>query len=334
MHVGMRGTFAAFAVIFAVGLAGCSNSGTSLLPGATDPIANNEMQAPATAARSTIAIAPVIGAPASVAKQIVDQLGAEAQKSSIAVAANVNDQVDYTIRGYIVAARESTGTKVSYIWDVTNPTGARVHRITGEEVVSGAGAGDPWASVSPEVIAVIAAKTSQQLKAWMPQKAPPSAAPAVADNNQNANQLASAAGSNAAVEPGTSSATTGSIGRVSDVTALVPQVVGAPGDGSTSLAAALRNELLRNGVKPTPPGQPAYRVEGRVKMGPVTDGQQPIKIDWMVRDPKGVNLGTVSQENKIPAGSLNGNWGSTATAAATAATQGILKLLPQKTASR
>ena len=69
-------------------------------------------------------------------------------------------------------------------------------------------------------------------------------------------------------------------------------------------------------------------------MGPADNGEQPIKIDWVVRDPKGVSLGTVSQENKIPAGSLNGNWGSTASAAATAATQGILKLLPKQTASR
>ena len=58
------------------------------------------------------------------------------------------------------------------------------------------------------------------------------------------------------------------------------------------------------------------------------------KIDWVVKDPGGKSLGTVSQENKIPAGSLDGQWGGTATAAAVAATQGILKLLPQQTASR
>jgi hypothetical protein len=96
----------------------------------------------------------------------------------------------------------------------------------------------------------------------------------------------------------------------------------------------LRNELMRNGVKPAPPGAASYRVEGRVKMGAASDGQQPIKIDWVVKDPRGQSLGTVSQENKIPAGSLDGTWGPTATAAAVAATQGILKLLPQQTASR
>lgn len=342
---GMRSTIAALIVILAGGLAGCSSGGGGgLLQGGTNPLATNAVAPSTQSSRAKIAIAPVIGAPDSIAKQIVAQLGSETAKSNIAVSNTAGEQVDYTLRGYIVAAREATGTKVSYIWDVTNPTGARVHRITGEEVVNGAGAGDPWASVSPQLIQVIAQKTGGQLSTWMPQKArsttsptPVATAPAAVGT-----QVASAAATpvarsgvpSASTIPGTSNTTTSSIGRAGAVTALVPSVVGAPGDGSTALASALRNELLRNGVSPTPPGAPAYRVEGRVKLGAAQAGQQPIKIDWVVRDPQGVNLGTVSQENKIPAGSLNGKWGSTANAAATAATQGILKLLPQRTASR
>jgi hypothetical protein len=345
MHVYMRSTIAALAILVAGGLAGCSTDGGSILGAGTTPLATNSvLQPPATGSRGKIAIAPVIGAPANIAKQIVDQVGVEATRGRIAIAANASEQVDYTLRGYIVAARESTGTKVSYIWDVTNPTGARVHRITGEEVVNGAGAGDPWASISPQVIGVIAAKTGQQLTAWMPEKTPAAqssltqpVASTIQPSATTPTRLATAPSStpvSPAVTSGTSPTTTSSIGRSGKVTALVPSVVGAPGDGSTALASALRNELLRNGVAPTPPGTPAYRVEGRVQLGAAEGGQQPIKIDWVVRDPKGANLGTVSQENKIPAGSLNGRWGSTATAAATAATQGILKLLPQSTAVR
>ena len=63
-------------------------------------------------------------------------------------------------------------------------------------------------------------------------------------------------------------------------------------------------------------------------------GKQKISIDWVVKDPRGNKLGTVSQKNEIPAGSLNGKWGGTASAAAAAAAQGIIRLLPQKTASR
>ncbi len=337
-HVMKRAKIAALAVITAIGLAGCSTNGGDLLQSSNSPLTETTASTSQQTSRAKIALAPVIGAPSTIASQIVAQVSTEIAKQNIAVAKTPNEQVDYTLRGYIVAARESAGTKVSYIWDVTNPTGARVHRVTGEELVKGAGTGDPWANVSPQLIQVIAAKTSSQLGQWMPQKATPTTAPVVASAATTAGQ-ASAAATTAGqtggrVASAASQATTGSIPRTGAVTALVPQVVGAPGDGSRSLAAALRNELMRNGVKPAPPGSPAYRVEGRVKMGAQQSGQQPIKIDWVVKDPNGKNLGTVSQENKIPAGSLDGQWGGTATAAAVAATQGILKLLPSQTASR
>jgi hypothetical protein len=63
-------------------------------------------------------------------------------------------------------------------------------------------------------------------------------------------------------------------------------------------------------------------------MGQGKDGKQPIQIDWTVVDPKGKKLGTVSQKNDVPQGSLDGPWGKTADAAAAAAAQGIVKLLP------
>ena len=347
MHVTKRARFAALAVITAIGLAGCSTNGGNLLQSSNSPLTDTTASTQQQTARAKIALAPVIGAPSTIASQIVAQVSTEITKQNIVVAKTPNEQVDYTLRGYIVAAREAAGTKVSYIWDVTNPTGARVHRITGEELVKGAGPGDPWATVSPQLIQVIASKTGSQLGQWMPQKAAPAAAPSaplVASAPATAaGQVGSAATAGAAaagqganrVASAASGATTGSIPRAGVVTALVPQVTGAPGDGSRSLAAALRNELMRNGVKPAPPGSAAYRVEGRVKMGANQSGQQPIKIDWVVKDPNGQSLGTVSQENQIPAGSLDGQWGGTATAAAVAATQGILKLLPQQqTASR
>ena len=52
-----------------------------------------------------------------------------------------------------------------------------------------------------------------------------------------------------------------------------------------------------------------------------------------MRDPRGKKLGTVSQRNEIPEGSLDGEWGPTATQAAGAAAQGIVKLLPQPKAT-
>ena len=95
------------------------------------------------------------------------------------------------------------------------------------------------------------------------------------------------------------------------------------------LVTAIQRELKTKGValtdRPTPA---AYRVEGAVTLGSSREGKQPIQIEWVVRDPNGKKLGTVSQKNDIPEGSLDGSWGRVADQAASAAVQGILKLLP------
>ena len=83
----------------------------------------------------------------------------------------------------------------------------------------------------------------------------------------------------------------------------MPSVTGAPGDGSTSLTAAIQRELSSKGVpSPTRPTAGAYRVEGTVTVGQAKDGKQPIQIEWMVRDPQGKKLGTVSQKQRDPGG--------------------------------
>ena len=99
------------------------------------------------------------------------------------------------------------------------------------------------------------------------------------------------------------------------------------------LSSALQRELSRQGIALVDKPGSSYRVEGKVIMGQTADGKQPIQIDWRVKDPQGKSLGTVSQKNEIPPGSLDGSWGKVADAAAAAAAQGILKLLPQAKAS-
>ena len=301
-----------------------------------------------------IAIAPVIGAPDAVAKQLQSQLTNDIEAQRISVAKSPNETAEYTLRGYVVSAREQGRTKVSYIWDVTDPAGQRVNRITGEEVISGARSSDPWAAVTPQVVNTISNKTVGSLAAWLPTQQSSAAmamsgSPAGAGTAQNspavAGNVQTSASAVAPSQPGTThstpassgaatptstaaATTTGSIARGS-VMAMVPSVAGAPGDGSVSLTSAIQRELTRNGVALTdsPTGQ-TYRVEGKVAVGQGQNGKQPIQIDWDVKDPQGKTLGTVSQKNEIPQGSLDGAWGKTADAAASAAAQGILKLLP------
>lgn len=336
--------FAVFAAVMAFSLGGCE-TGASLFGNSADPNASTTIgQAPAADISQTakIAIAPVIGAPDAVAKQLQAQLTSSIETHRITVAKGANDKAEFTLRGYVVSAREKGRTKVSYIWDVTDPSGKRVNRITGEEVLSGAQTKDPWAAVTPQVVDTIANKTASSLVSWLPSQtvapvamatgatgattpAPtPLANPTQTSNAQQPLQSGATYTPSAAGGP-----TTGSIERPAGVTTMVPSVVGAPGDGSVALTGALQRELTKSGVTLTETASAqTYRVEGKVAVGEGANGKQPIQIDWNVKDPQGKKLGTVSQKNEIPQGSLDGSWGKTADAAAAAAAAGILKLLP------
>lgn len=327
-HLRKRLAFAALATFFAAGLGACSGD-SNILGNSGD---NSQLLSQQTAvqpapAPSQIAIAPVIGAPEAAGNQLTSQLAQALGQKSISIAQSPADRADFTLRGYIVAAKERTGTKVSYIWDVTDPTGQRVHRITGEELAAKTDSRDPWTAVTPDVMQSITSKTATAIGTWMQSDA------AVANVRPAGQPVRTAALSDsgaAAPPPAAPPTATASIASSGPVTAMVPSITGAPGDGSVSLTSALQRELSRNGIalSDRPTGN-TYRVEGRVNLGQGQNGKQPIQIDWHVKDPQGKQLGTVSQKNEIPEGSLDGSWGNTADAAAGAAAQGILKLLPQ-----
>lgn len=344
-------SFAAFA------LAGCE-SGSNLLAGGDNAGPQTAIATPPAATNAQTArleIAPVIGAPDNISRDLQTQLTASMERNKISVARAPGGKGEYTLRGYIVAAREKTGSKISYIWDVTDQTGKRANRITGEEFAAGAGK-DPWSSITPQIVQSIADKTAAQIASWLPGNANvpvasntgTNAPAAVTPDALKVAAAATPAVANGALPAATPAAlttaantpaaaigpTTGSIDSGATVATMVPQVTGAPGDGSATLTTAIQRELTKNGVALTgTPGAATYKVEGKVAMGQGKDGKQPIQIDWNVIDPKGKKLGTVSQKNEVPQGSLDGAWGKTADAAAAAAAQGILKLLPQQKAS-
>jgi hypothetical protein len=326
------------------GLMGCETGGSLF---GNSSVANQEpaptKQVVAQAPIAKVSVAPVIGAPDNIAKQIQQEFTSAVEKQRVSVVTSKEERADYTLRAYVVAAKDKNATKVSYIWDVTDPTGKRVNRITGEEVVSGNASKDPWASLTPTVAQNIATKAAGSFLAWLPSQATQTpTAPAVAGGQPvgigaqpiAAAQQAETAKSTtlAATKQAAAGPTTGSIsGRPGTVMAMVPSVTGAPGDGSSSLTAAIQRELTGRGVNVTDKVvTTAYRVEGSVSVGQPKEGKQSIHIEWQVKDPQGKKVGTVSQRNEIPEGSLDGAWGQTAEQAAGAAAQGIIKLLPQQ----
>ena len=282
----------------------------------------------ATEQKPKIAIAPIIGAPQAVTSALNERLRISARERNIQIVGS--DAADYTLRGYLATSPEKGGYKLSHIWDITDPKGARVHRVLGEDIVKGKSS-DPWALVNSTVVQGVAAKTMIGVGRWLPKAgkaagAPPKPAVASASASREPDVAAEARANaqklrDAKAEPN----------KPRKVMAYVPSVIGAPGDGGKSLTAALRQRLASRGIPVAPrAGNGLYQVRGVVRMGQPAGGRQSIQIDWGVLDPTGKRLGTVSQKNQIPAGSLDGAWGKTATLAADAATKGIIELLPKQ----
>ena len=154
----------ALAILALASLGGCgggagnpssSSSGGSWLSGTTKWFGGSK----------TIAVAPIVGAPPSVAKDLSQALVTAGKDRNLTIVPSGSGEANYAMRGYLLANNESGGTKVSYVWDVSDAKGARVVRISGEEMIKGRSGGDPWKKVDAAATRAIAGKTTSQLAA-------------------------------------------------------------------------------------------------------------------------------------------------------------------------
>ena len=292
-----------FAALALVCLAGCGGgpSTSSFFSSATNLFSSS----------TKIGLAPIVGAPPPVADQFTQALVVAGKDRRLTIIPG-GGSATYTLRGYLLASSEKGGSKISYIFDVTDAKGARVARVSGDELIPGKAA-DPWDAVNGTVLNSIAGKTTSQLAASLPHG---SSTPVAAVSEGSPAATASAPPAAVALP------------RANGV--LVAPVSGAPGDGQRSLTTALKKRLYAGGIKlANGTTENVYMVKGSVVLSDASGGKQSIRIDWLVLDPSGRRLGTVSQQNTIPRGSLNGPWGAIADAAAGDAADGIIKLLPK-----
>jgi len=261
-----------------------------------------------------VSIAPIIGAPEKVTSELTKALVVAGSERNLTLIPGTSGG-NYTMRGYLLASPERRGAKISYIWDVNDAKGARVARVSGEKAVSKGSRSNPWSGVDSAVIRAIAGETASKLAANLP-------------GGRSAPVATSAPGTTAGVAAASTAARPAAAPKPSGV--LVAPVTGAPGDGRRSLTTALKKRLYKDGIKlANGTSTNVYTVKGIVKLRSASGGKESIRIDWQVLDPSGKRLGTVSQQNTIPKGSLNGPWGAIADAAAGAAADGIIKLLPK-----
>ena len=161
-------------LLAAAGLCGCVETAADIAPGAPDQ-PQFVRRPDATLSAASLAIMSVEGAPddqTAIFQQTLDQAAAQRQ---IAVASP--DAARYLAKGYLSAELVKDGASVDIVWDVFTPDKQRVQRLSDTIIVRGSG-DDPWAMVNGNVLATVAAKSADDLAAFLSNT--PEAAPGAA----------------------------------------------------------------------------------------------------------------------------------------------------------
>jgi len=300
--------------VLAVSLAGCAGGTLSGVFSGSSKKSSSSNLAP-------IAFAPIIGPPAKIGSQLSLQLVTAAQQKNIPVVTEKGKAATYTVQGFLAQSNEPKSEKFSYIWDVRDNSGNRVHRILGEEAIPAKPGAKPWSSINQVAMQKIAAKTATDLSTWLSKLG----ATAVVKRSTSGAQKPPASESSRR----TASTSTRKYTRKERIAILVPPVAGAPGDGRTALTKAIRRRLEVKGVHiASTGGSNVYKINGKVTMSRgKTAATQNVKIDWQLLSSSGRDLGSVTQQSDVPKGSLDRSWGPAALSAGNAAATEILKLI-------
>lgn len=154
-----------------------------------------------------------------------------------------------------------------------------------------------------------------------------------------ASEVASASEGTPATEVAASDVSAGSLGATAAPNQgrpifVIQTVQGAPGDGNLSLTTAIAEALRQMDAAVTvDPAQATHVVQGSVRVDTPFAGRQKVRIVWRVTTMNGEVAGQTTQENQMPQGSLDGEWGSTAGAVANAAVKGIERLFADPVAA-
>lgn len=242
--------------------------------------------------RSGILVRPVgrdgPGDPAAAAESLAAALRARGLAASTRDAGGTSQ----TLSGWATVQRLPDGRdEVLLTWELVDSAGARIGRSAQRNELS-AGA---WHAGDPEILDQVMDRAAEAIAALVQ-------GPAV-----EGPRLAGLAGARLVILP------------MRDL----------PGDGALSLPRALRSELdaARLPLADRTAGGDLL-VTCTVSLDPPREHWQEVRIVWTVtRAGDGLELGRIDQQNRIPAGSLDGPWGPAALGIAQGAVRGIRALI-------
>lgn len=136
---------------------------------AAAPQAASAAPAPKLASLSKVRlqIAPIVGASVEAATPLTERLATRARERGIQLAGSAGGSATHALKGYFSVLSEGKDTTVIYVWDIYDPAGNRLHRISGQQKTPSANGAEGWNAVSPAVMQTIADSTIDQLSTWL-----------------------------------------------------------------------------------------------------------------------------------------------------------------------
>jgi len=250
-----------------------------------------------------VILVPIQGLAPGTGRDLTGRIAEKLQQREIAASTSTAMPGSFMLQGSVAAQPlDQDRTRLDFTWRLIDPKG-----LTGGAITQSETAATPALQAhDPRLMAAIAERAATRIEALIrPATSSPAPLPAPA--------AAAAAAPPAAAVP---------TPRV-----VLRPVEGAPGDGRISLTRAIRAILERNHVTVVDrEGAGTLLALGTVRLQD-RGAMQLVQIEWRVVKADGTSVGTVSQQNQVPAGTLDGAWGPIANAAASGSAEGLIQLL-------
>jgi hypothetical protein len=181
-----QATAALVSAFAALALAGCVEEAADLQAKA-DAHTQLTRRPDVSIADASVAFVSVEGAPAAIAASFNQEMIRQAAARDIVVVDA--KKAHYLVRGYLSAYATADGAAVEYVWDIFAKDKQRMQRVNDVLEVKGQG-DDPWTVAGPAALASVAAKSADDLAAYLSYT--PEAV-ALAKSSENAAQADAAA---------------------------------------------------------------------------------------------------------------------------------------------
>lgn len=110
--------------------------------------------------------APIIGAPVEKVTSLSRRFSMRAKEQKVTIVGSSDQTATHVFKGYFSVLSEGSNSTVVYVFDILDPGGSRLHRIQGQEVVTGSNVADPWAAIPSTTLEKIADKAMAEFSAW------------------------------------------------------------------------------------------------------------------------------------------------------------------------